>query len=367
MRPAPPPGPEPGGPPEGGSELAARIRAWGRALGLQAIGFTGVDPGPAEAHLLEWLARGHQGGMDWMARHGTRRSRPSELVPGTRTVISARMGYLSAVAAPSAKVLADPLLGHVSRYALGRDYHEVLRRRLGQLALRIAEATGPFAHRVFVDSAPVLEKPLAAQAGLGWVGKHTSLLSRDAGSWFFLGEIYTDLELPHDAPGGSHCGRCTACIDACPTGAIVAPYRLDARRCIAYLTIELQGPIPVEMRPRMGNRVFGCDDCQLACPWNRFARPTPEADFLPRDGLDAPRLLELFAWTEEQFRERTAGSPLRRTGYERWLRNLAVALGNAPTRPEVVEALRWRQGHPSALVREHVLWALGRHESAHGE
>lgn len=345
--------------------MAARIRAWGHALGLQAIGFTGVNPGPAEARLLDWLARGHQGGMDWMARYGTLRSRPAEFVPGTRTIISARMGYLSAVATPSTRVLADPMLGHVSRYALSRDYHEVLRRRLGQLALRIAEATGPFAHRVFVDSAPVLEKPLAAQAGLGWVGKHTSLLSRDAGSWFFLGEIYTDLELPHDAPCGSHCGHCTACIDACPTGAIVAPYRLDARRCIAYLTVELQGPIPVEIRPRMGNRIFGCDDCQLACPWNRFARPTPEADFLPRHGLDAPRLLELFAWTEAQFRERTAGSPVRRTGYERWLRNLAVALGNAPTRPEVVEALRQRLGHPSALVREHVLWALERHESAH--
>jgi epoxyqueuosine reductase len=347
--------------------LAARIRAWGRELGLQAIGLTGLDTGPAEARLLEWLARNHHGGMDWMARHGTRRSRPAELVPGTRTVISARMGYLSAVAAPSARVLADPMLGHVSRYALGRDYHEVLRKRLRQLAGRIAEATGPFAHRIFVDSAPVLEKPLAEQAGLGWLGKHTNLLSRDAGSWFFLGEIYADLELPHDAPGADHCGRCTACIDACPTGAIVAPYRLDARRCIAYLTIELQGPIPLEMRPLMGNRVFGCDDCQLACPWNRFARPTPEADFLPRHGLDAPLLLELFAWTEEQFRERTAGSPLRRTGHERWLRNLAVALGNAPTRPGVVEALRRRQGHPSALVREHVLWALGRHETRRGE
>ncbi len=344
--------------------LADRIRSWGRELGFQAVGFAGTDLGAAEARLLEWLAAGCHGQMRWMARHGTRRSRPAELVPGTLTVISARMDYLPPAGVAPATVLADASLAYVSRYALGRDYHKLLRRRLARLAERIAEAVGPFGHRVFVDSAPVLEKPLAERAGLGWIGKHTNLLSREAGSWFFLGEIYTDLALPIDAPLPDHCGRCTACIEACPTGAIVAPYRLDARRCIAYLTIELEGPIPPELRTAIGNRVYGCDDCQLVCPWNRFARPTPEADFLPRHGLDAPRLVELLTWSEDEFLQRTAGSPLRRLGHERWLRNLAVALGNAPTRAEVVAALQARCGHPSELVREHVRWALGRHGSA---
>jgi epoxyqueuosine reductase len=341
--------------------LAGRIRGWARELGFQAIGFAGTDLGPAETRLLQWLAAGHHGEMRWMARHGSRRSRPAELVPGTLTVISARMDYLPPSGSAPADVIADPTLGYVSRYALGRDYHKVLRRRLARLARRIAEAVGPFGHRVFVDSAPVLEKPLAERAGLGWIGKHTNLLSREAGSWFFLGEIYTDLALPLDTPAADHCGRCTACIEACPTGAIVAPYRLDARRCIAYLTIELEGAIPPALRTAIGNRVYGCDDCQLVCPWNRFARPTVEADFLPRHGLDAPRLVELLAWSEDEFLQRTTGSPLRRLGHERWLRNVAVALGNAPTGPEVVTALRRRFRHPSALVREHVRWALQRH------
>jgi epoxyqueuosine reductase len=294
-----------------------------------------------------------------MARHGTRRSRPSELVPGTVRVISARMNYLPAAENPQ-KVLENPELGYVSRYALGRDYHKVLRGRLARLADRIAAVAGSQGYRAFTDSAPVLEKALARDAGLGWIGKHTNLLDRHDGSWFFLGEVFTDLPLPIDAPVTSHCGSCTACIDVCPTQAIVAPYRLDARRCISYLTIELDGAIPEEFRKAIGNRVYGCDDCQLVCPWNRYAKLTEEADFLPRQGLDAPRLVDLLQWSEQQFLERTAGSAIRRIGYERWLRNVAVALGNAPKTPEVVAALEARRDHPSALVREHVAWALSR-------
>ena len=252
--------------------------------------------------------------------------------------------------------------GVVSRYALGRDYHKVLRKRLQQLANRIEEAIGPHGYRVFVDSAPVLEKALAEKAGLGWIGKHSNLLDRKAGSWFFLGEIYTDIPLPADRPLKNHCGDCTACIDACPTGAIVAPYRVDARKCISYLTIELRGSIPESLRPLMGNRIYGCDDCQWVCPWNRFAQPSAESDFAPRNGLDAPSLIRLFDWSEEQFLDRTAGSPIRRIGYECWLRNIAVALGNCQTQAEVVQALKKRQSHPSALVREHVQWALTQHE-----
>jgi epoxyqueuosine reductase len=298
--------------------------------------------------------------MDYMARHGTRRARPAELVPGTLRVISCRMDY-----APDARdewrTLADGARAYVARYARGRDYHKLLRARLRALCARIAAQAGDFACRVFVDSAPVLEVALAAKAGLGWRGKHTLLLSREAGSWFFLGEIYCSLPLPPDAPLGEHCGRCARCIEVCPTQAIRAPYELDARRCISYLTIELKGAIPEGLRPLVGNRVYGCDDCQLVCPWNRFAAPSGEADFAPRNGLDAATLAELFAWTEAEFAERLAGSAIRRIGYERWLRNLAVGLGNAPPEPAVIAALRARAQHPSALVREHVRWALERH------
>lgn len=294
-----------------------------------------------------------------MASHGTKRSRPAELVPGTVSVITARMNYLPQ-AAPMKTVLADGTRAAISRYALGRDYHKLLRARLQKLAEQIAAEIGPFGHRVLTDSAPVQEVALASMSGLGWRGKHTLLLTREAGSYFFLGEIYTDLPLPADNPQSDHCGNCRACLDACPTQAIVAPYTVDARRCISYLTIELKGAIPEELRPLIGNRVYGCDDCQLACPWNRFARRTAETDFSVRHGLDAAHLVELFAWSEAEFKSRMAGSPIHRIGFERWLRNLAVALGNAPGSPEVVAALQSRRDHPSALVREHVAWALAR-------
>ncbi len=340
------------------STLAAAIKTWGRELGFQRLGISDVDLGVAEARLLDWLAAGLHGAMSYMVRHGVRRSRPAELVPGTVRVITARMDYGPPDAAEPWSVLRRPELGYVSRYALGRDYHKVLRQRLQRLADRIAAAVGPFGHRVFVDSAPVLEKALAEKAGLGWIGKHSNLLDRQAGSWFFLGEIYVDLPLPVDQPTTAHCGLCTACLDLCPTQAIVAPYRVDARRCISYHTIELQGPIPLEFRRAIGNRIYGCDDCQLVCPWNRFARPTVEPDFRARHGLDAPGLVEVFGWDEAEFLRRTEGSAIRRIGHERWLRNIAVALGNATGTPATVTALRERLTHPSALVREHVVWAL---------
>jgi epoxyqueuosine reductase len=338
--------------------LAQSIKEWGRELGFQKVGIAGVDLAEDEQRLAAWLAQKRHGTMQYMARHGTRRTRPAELIPGTIRVVSARMDYRVATTDPET-VLNDPLLGYVSRYALGRDYHKVLRHRLAQLAARIAAATGTAGFRAFTDSAPVLEKALARDAGLGWIGKHTNLLDRHDGSWFFLGEIYTDLPLPIDAPVSSHCGSCTACIDVCPTQAIVAPYELDARRCISYLTIEHDGPIPEEFRTAMGNRIYGCDDCQLVCPWNRYATVTAEPDFQTRHGLDAPSLVELFRWSEEQFLARTAGSAIRRIGYERWLRNVAVALGNAPATPEIVAALEARVDDPSEIVREHVRWALG--------
>jgi epoxyqueuosine reductase len=340
--------------------LAASIKSWGTALGFQAVGIADADLGAAEARLAEWLARGFHGEMDYMARHGARRARPAALVPGTLRVISARMDYWPA-AADAEATLADRSRAYVSRYALGRDYHKVLRARLQRLAGRIEAAAGAFGHRVFTDSAPVMEVELAVRAGLGWRGKHTLALTRDAGSCFFLGEIYTDLALPVDRPVTEHCGTCTRCIDACPTGAIVAPYQLDARRCISYLTIELKGSIPAELRPLVGNRVYGCDDCQLVCPWNKYAQTSAEPDFAVRHGLDTATLVELFEWTEEAFHARLAGSAIHRIGYERWSRNLAVGLGNAPTTPAVIAALRARADDPSALVREHVAWALARH------
>jgi epoxyqueuosine reductase len=347
------------------AELAAGIKRWGEQLGFQQLGISDTELAPHEAHLLDWLAAGCHGSMDYMERHGTKRSRPAELLPGTLRVISARMDYMTRQARPAAEVLGHPDKALVSRYALGRDYHKVLRRRLQKLADRIEAEVGPFGYRVFVDSAPVLEKALAEKAGLGWIGKHSNLLSRDAGSWFFLGEIYTDLPLPTDQPAENHCGDCVRCIEACPTGAIIAPYRVDARKCISYLTIELKGSIPEPLRPAIGNRIFGCDDCQMVCPWNRFARPSPEADFLPRDGLDAPELVRLFRWSEEEFLSRTEGSAIRRTGYAGWLRNIAVALGNvdlerAADPGAVIAVLDERREDPSELVREHVDWALRR-------
>jgi epoxyqueuosine reductase len=344
--------------------LAGLIKRWGEELGFQQVGIAGVTLAQDEAHLAKWLSRGWHGDMDYMARHGQRRSRPADLVPGTLRVISARMDYLSPSARDSWSLLADAERGFISRYALGRDYHKTLRLRLQKLADRIVAAVGPFGYRVFVDSAPVLEKALARDAGLGWIGKHTNLLNRRTGSWFFLGELFTDLPLPTDQPPTNHCGSCTACIEICPTRAIRGPYQLDARRCISYLTIEHRGAIPLELRKAIGNRVYGCDDCQLVCPWNRYARPSGEADFRPRHGLDDSALTELFAWSEATFLERTAGSAIRRIGHERWLRNIAVALGNAPRGSVVDAALESRRDHPSALVREHVGWALQEHGQA---
>ena len=343
--------------------LARRIKDWGRELGFDAVGIGGTDLSADEARLLQWLDAGRHGEMDYMQRHGTRRSRPAELVPGTVRVISLRMNYWPPQSRAAEHVLDDPTLGYVSRYALGRDYHKLMRQRLQRLADRISADAGPFGYRAFTDSAPVLEKALAQQAGLGWIGKHTNLIDQRSGSWFFLGELYTDLPLPVDPPAANRCGTCHACIDACPTGAIVAPYELDARLCISYLTIELRGPIPEALRPQIGNRVYGCDDCQLVCPWNRFATRTREADFAPRHALDAATLAELSGWSESEFLDRTAGSAIRRIGHEAWLRNIAVALGNAPTTPTTVAALEARRDDPSALVREHVAWALARHRA----
>ncbi|WP_077277743.1 tRNA epoxyqueuosine(34) reductase QueG [Thioalkalivibrio denitrificans] len=341
-------------------DLAEQVKAWGRELGFQQVGITDTDLQAHEARLLGWLEGGRHGEMDYMARHGTKRARPAELVPGTLRVISVRMDYQPPDARESWSVIGDPSLGFVSRYALGRDYHKLMRNRLQKLASRIEEVIGQFGYRAFVDSAPVLEKALAEKAGLGWIGKHTNLLSREAGSWYFLGELYTDLPLPADPPGDAHCGTCTACIDVCPTRAIVAPYQLDARLCISYLTIELKNAIPEPLRPLIGNRIYGCDDCQLVCPWNRFAGLAAEPDFRARHGLDAPDLVDLFNWDEKTFLNRTEGSAIRRIGHERWLRNVAVALGNGPSRPEAIAALSTRMDHPSGLVREHAGWALTR-------
>ncbi len=346
--------------------LAADIGRWGQALGFQEIGIAGTDLDIEERRLIDWLAAGRHGAMDYMARHGAVRARPAELVPGTLRIITARLNYRPPGAQASAAVLDDPTKAFVARYALGRDYHKVLRGKLQQLADRIAATIGDFGYRVFTDSAPVLEVALAAKSGIGWQGKHTLLLTRDAGSWFFLGEIYTDLPLPETPPQSAHCGSCSACIDICPTGAIVAPFELDARRCISYLTIELPGSIPEALRPLIGNRVYGCDDCQLCCPWNRFAQDADEPDFAVRNGLDDADLVALFAWTEAEFTSRLAGSAIRRIGFERWSRNLAVGLGNAPGHPGIIAALVARADDPSALVREHVAWALARHRAGAG-
>jgi epoxyqueuosine reductase len=338
--------------------FAAELKRLAVAQGFDEAGIAGIELADDEAHLLEWLAAGLHGELHYMERFGARRARPAAIKPGTVRVLSVRRDYWPATAREPWATLADRSLGYVSRYALGRDYHRVMRNRLQRLADAIAARVGPFGYRVFVDTGPVLEKPLARNAGLGWIGKHTNLIHTRAGSFFFLGELYTDLPLAVDAPAGDHCGTCTACLAACPTGAIIAPYRLDARRCISYLTIELEGSIPEALRAPIGNRIYGCDDCQLVCPWNKFARVTREAGFEPRHGLDGAQLATLFGWTEAEFDERLRGSAIRRIGHVRWLRNIAVALGNAPRSNAVVAALESRQDDPSALVREHVGWAL---------
>ena len=340
--------------------LARDIKRWARELGFADTGISGTQLVEDEQHLLSWLDHGHHGEMEYMARHGTKRTRPAELEPGTQRVISVRMDYIPPGTANAWAVLNDAEAGYVSRYALGRDYHKLMRGRLQKLAERIQGVVGDFGYRAYVDSAPVLEKALARNAGIGWIGKHTVLINRNAGSYFFLGELYTDLPLPVDEPASAHCGTCTRCIEVCPTQAIIGPYQLDAKRCISYLTIELKGSIPEELRAPMGNRIFGCDDCQLVCPWNKFAQTATEADFAPRHSLDGAKLVELFGWTEDEFLQRTEGMAIRRTGYEGWLRNIAVALGNAPNSTTVIESLITRAEHPSAVVREHVAWALAR-------
>lgn len=341
--------------------LKNEIVGWCHELGFQQAGVSDIDLATAEGRLNEWLAARFHGSMHYMERHGSKRSHPEELVQGTVRVISVRMDYLPEAQDVSKKLLDHESRAYVSRYALGRDYHKLMRRRLRTLAQRIEEVVGEFGYRVFVDSAPVLEKALAENAGLGWIGKHTNIINKNEGSWFFLGELYTDLPLEPDEAEESHCGTCTACIDVCPTNAIVAPYSLDARRCISYLTIESRDPIPVEFRKAIGNRIYGCDDCQLFCPWNKFAKLTAETDFAPRHNLDDAELVDLFSWDEETWLRRMEGSAIRRIGHDQWLRNIAVALGNAETTPELVAALKSRQHSETEHVAEHITWALAQH------
>jgi len=340
--------------------LEDRIKEWGAELGFQSIGIADADLSAAEPGLAEWLGMGFHGEMEYMARHGALRARPAELVPGTLRVITCRMDYLETAPGPVEEELAERAHAYVARYARGRDYHKLMRTRLQRLCDRIEAEVGAFRYRAFADSAPVMEVELAARSGIGWRGKHTLLLDRE-GSWFFLGEIFCDLPLQQDSMQKDRCGTCERCIDICPTKAIVGPYRLDARRCISYLTIEHKTAIPEALRPLIGNRIYGCDDCQLVCPWNRFARLSPEKDFQVRNGVDRATLVELFGWTEAEFDGRLRGSPIRRIGYERWLRNIAVGLGNAPSSIQVIKALKEKQGHKSPLVREHVHWALKQH------
>ncbi len=344
-------------------DLAEQIKLWGTALGFQQVGITDTDLSEAEEHLHSWLAQGFHGDMQYMSQHGLKRSRPDLLHEGTLRIISVRLDYYPEAQKTTQQVLTEPTAAFISRYALGRDYHKLMRKRLQKLIDRITAALPAASHealsmRAWVDSAPVLEKAIAQKAGLGWLGKHSNVINRQAGSWFFLGEIYINLPLPIDAPATAHCGECSACLTICPTQAIVAPYQVDARRCVSYLTIELQGAIPEPLRPLIGNRIYGCDDCQLICPWNRFAKLTAEADFKPRHQLDAQHLLTVFSWDEEKFLAATEGSAIRRIGYQRWLRNCAVALGNAPYSAEIIRQLTARLVYPSALVQEHVHWAL---------
>jgi epoxyqueuosine reductase len=351
------------------TELAAEIKAMGKALGFQQIGICDTDLTLADQRLQTWLAGANHGEMHYMHKHGRKRTHPAELVPGTMRVISARMDYFPPDVADAEVQLGQSQLAYISRYALGRDYHKVLRARLQTLADQITQRVGPFGYRVFSDSAPVMEKPIAEKAGLGWIGKHTNLINSQAGSWFFLGEIYVDIALPIDTPAIEHCGSCTRCISACPTGAITGPFTLDARLCISYLTIELDGAIPEALRPALGNRIYGCDDCQLVCPWNKFAKLSAEADFRARHQLDCASLLTLFAWTEADFLRQTEGSAIRRIGFLRWQRNIAVALGNAAPSPQALTALREKRATCSdANVSEHLDWAIARQAAgwAHG-
>jgi len=353
--------------PEQAIALKRDIVQEARRLGFQQLGVTDTDLGEHRDRYQAWLDAGFHGDLDYMEKHGAKRWTPEALVDGTLRVLSVRMDYFSDEGDANA-VLQDQDKAYISRYTLGRDYHKTLRKRLKKLIQYIQTTAQEYDFRAFVDSAPVLERALAQKAGLGWFGKNTMVLNRQAGSWFFLGEIYTNLPLPLDAPySEEHCGRCTACLDVCPTQAFKGPYLLDGRRCISYLTIELKGAIPVELRPKMGNRIFGCDDCQLVCPWNRFSRKSPEPDFIPRHGLNDGELADLFAWDEATFLTRTEGSAIRRAGYEGWLRNIAVALGNAPSSENVINALKARQNHPSSLVREHVAWALLQHANSETE
>lgn len=341
--------------------LVSQIKEWGKALGFQQVGITDTKLDAAEGHLQKWVEKGFCGEMDYMHKHGLKRSRPDLLQEGTVSIISVRMDYLPESHQQMEQVLNSPLSAFISRYALGRDYHKILRNRLQKLASKIEAEIGSFGYRVFVDSAPVLEKAIAEKAGLGWIGKHSNLINRQAGSWFFLGEIYTDIPLLPDQQTSSHCGKCTACLDICPTKAIVAPYQVDARLCISYLTIELYGSIPEKLRPMIGNRIYGCDDCQLICPWNRFAKQATEQDYNPRHNLNSAQLVDLFLWTEGEFLKKMEGSAIRRIGHERWIRNIAVALGNATQSPPLTNALLQRQSSDSQIVKEHVAWALKQH------
>jgi epoxyqueuosine reductase len=344
-------------------QLAADIKRWGKAIGFAEIGITDTDLSKAEVEHQAWVKKGFHGEMHYMAKHGTKRTRPADLVPNTIRIISARLDYLPPETKDSWEVLEDGSKAFISRYAMGRDYHKVMRQKLQKLCDKINQVALDFEYRVFTDSAPVLEVELAEKAGLGWRGKHTLLINKDHGSWFFLGDIYTNLPLPIDKPATNHCGTCSACINICPTQAITAPYEVDARRCISYLTIELKNSIPIELRPLIGNRVYGCDDCQLICPWNKFAEATIEPDFDVRNGLDDVSLIECFNWTEDEFKQKMAGSAIYRIGYEQWLRNIAVGLGNAPSSSEIVAALKARQNDSSNLVKEHVEWALQQHQN----
>lgn len=341
-------------------KLAAQIKDWGRQLGFDAVGISDLELQAHEEHLQHWISQGMHGEMDYMHKHGSKRTRPQELVIGTRRVISVRLDYAPADIEQAEQVLLEDDVGYISRYALGRDYHKVMRSKLKKLAQTINQEIGEFNYRVFTDSAPVMEKALAEKAGLGWIGKHSNLLDSKTGSWFFIGELYVDLPLPTDEKSSNHCGSCRRCIDVCPTDAIVGPYQVDARLCISYLTIELKGAIPVELRSKMGNRIYGCDDCQFVCPWNKFAQTTREPDFTPRSQLTDRKLLDLFDWSEQEFLDNTEGTAIRRIGYQAWLRNIAVALGNAEPSQAIVAALQRRRADASALVIEHIDWALQR-------
>ncbi len=339
-------------------KLAQNIKLWGKELGFDAVGFTDIDLSKHEQHLDNWIEKGMHGNMDYMHKHGRKRTQPDKLVEGTRRVISVRMDYAPADIRSAEKILSKDKIAYVSRYALGRDYHKVLRNRLKKLAQKINSEIGEFGYRVFTDSAPVLEKALAEKSGLGWIGKHSNLLDSKTGSWFFLGELYVDLALPIDEPSTNHCGTCSKCIDVCPTQAIIGPYQVDARLCISYLTIELKEAIPVELRSKLGNRIYGCDDCQFVCPWNKFAQTTKEDDFTPREQITDRNLTELFNWSEAEFLKNTEGSAIRRIGYQSWLRNIAVAMGNATPSKEITNALEKKRASATELVLEHIDWAL---------